>query len=93
MNCRVCGQWNQSDVVRCVFCDNLLEGGEDATGHGKASYVAQDDIELVRLSAGEGPNGERPSPPEFAVSFKRIELIVTGIAIILVIVLSVLFRC
>jgi hypothetical protein len=51
LNCPFCQQWNAPGASRCVFCDNRLDGAEDATGHGLPGYQRTLDAErLPRLS-------------------------------------------
>ena len=39
MVCRFCAQWNPEGELRCCFCNNRLDSGDDRTASGVPDYL------------------------------------------------------
>jgi hypothetical protein len=54
--CRFCAQWNPGGELRCCFCNNRLDGTEDATLAGAPAYTQKIQMPLAR------PGGSASGP-------------------------------
>jgi hypothetical protein len=45
--CRFCSQWNPEGELRCCFCNNRLDGTEDATLAGAPAYTQRIQVPLA----------------------------------------------
>lgn len=94
MTCPFCGQWNPDDKQRCCFCENLLQGGEDATISGRPAYERKLDVKLV--SALPDKYAALPTRPRqsFHLNLKLTpnQALIAGVGLVIVLLVA-LFSC
>ena len=88
MICPFCSQWNPEGDRRCSFCNNEVEGGEDATVAARPKYAARA-LEITRAlpSSYDLPRATRPRP-HFKLTLTPDQAIGAAVALLVLLILA-----
>ncbi len=93
MICPYCSQWNPDRDLRCCFCDNKVDSGEDATVKAQPKYAARAiTIQKALPSSYDLPAATRRQRSHVKLQLTENQAIAFG-ASILIVILIIFSRC